>query len=219
MRRHFAYSLKHRGKNQFYSCQFSGKRQSICWGSSCGDIFSTQFIFPRVIFGMVYLLSFLSLLQIIQFCLDASLFWNLWKLNGGSVEPHEKQHYAIRILLMFSYSMHMGIFPSWRNSSKSFLKYYQQYTGLPSACNCRLFPRQGNAPKKNSTCKDWPRNIKQPWNIPRKRGNTMEKNMKPECSGGLLWEISEYKAPIVLYLGYENPSKMFHHNFLQWWGW
>ena len=41
-------------------------------------------------------------------------------------------------------------------------------------------------PKKNSTCKDWPRNIKQPWNIPRKRGNTMEKNMKPVCSGGFV---------------------------------
>ena len=138
-----------RGKNQFYSCQFSGKRQSICWGCSCGGIFSTQFIFTRVIFGMVYLLSFLSLLQIIQFCLDASLFLKPLKIERRQRVAAWKA--TLRCTPSgFCWCFHIpciwAFFPPGeihQNHSSNIIN----YTGLPSACNCRLFPRQ-RTPKK-----------------------------------------------------------------------
>ena len=138
-----------------------------------------------------------------------------WTAAACSRMKSNTMMHAIRILLMFSYSMHMGIFPSWRNSSKSFLKYYQQYTGFPSACNCRH--SKATHPQKTPRVKI-DREILNNREIFRVNAATPRKNMSPVCSGGLLLEISEYKASILPYLGYENPFKMFHPSFPQWWG-
>ena len=71
-RRRFAYSLKctetTEAKINSTHVNFLAKGNQYALAA----VKSTQLIFSCVIFGMVYLLSFLSLLQIIQFCLDAS---------------------------------------------------------------------------------------------------------------------------------------------------
>ena len=176
-----------RGKNQFYSCQFSGKRQSICRGCSCGDIFSTQFIFPRVIFGMVYLLSFLSLLQIIQFCLDASRLWNLCKLNGGSVHSRMKSNTTPS---GFCWCFHIpciwAFFPPGeihQNHSSNIINNIP--ASLPHA-TAAFFQGKATHPKKTPRVKI-DREILNSREIFRVNAATPWKNMNPVCSGGLLW--------------------------------
>ena len=88
-------------------------------------------------------------------------------------------------------------------------------TGLPSACNCRH--SKATHPQKTPRVKI-DREILNNREIFRVNAATPRKNMSPVCSGGLLLEISEYKASILPYLGYENPFKMFHPSFPQWWG-
>ena len=77
-RRHFAYSLKctetTEAKINSTHVNFLAKGNQYAEAAAVEVFFPHSSFFPRVIFGMVYLLSFLSLLQMIQFCLDASLF-------------------------------------------------------------------------------------------------------------------------------------------------